>query len=245
VTKVGLRAASVTEFERYLVRLQGYLSGAAVEQDSTLARIAWLDDETLAKVPVDVAASGPSTIAVGARVAERVTFNVGADPARVARCIEVADDARAVMGTDLPDLSLGLYLNVAPLDDADAARELVKPVVAVYLRFSGMGGRAVGGVEPSDARVIESVVTNYDMARHGQSDASHLAFLDDQFVDRFSVAGTPSTCIDRLVALADLGIRRFVVVGPAHDGDPALVAESRRQLAQVVLPGVRQALAGR
>ena len=242
VTKVGLKAASVDQFERYLARVQAYLSGRDVEQDGPSASIAWLPDGSTPKVPLDVAASGPRTIAAGARVAERVTFNVGADPARVARCIDVARDARAAAHREVADLSFGLYLNVAPLHDASVARELVKPVVAVYLRFSGNGGRAVDGVDACDAKVIETVVANYDMARHGQGDASHLAYLDDGFVDRFSIADTPTVCIERLAALADLGIRRFILVGPAHDGDPDLVAESRRQLSQVVLPGVRSAL---
>jgi 5,10-methylenetetrahydromethanopterin reductase len=80
------------------------------------------------------------------------------------------------------------------------------------------------------------------MAHHGRSDASHLAYLDDDFVDRFSIAGTPEHCIRRFTELSALGIERFLVVGPANDGDPEHVAESRRLLAEVVLPGVRAAI---
>ena len=43
---------------------------------------------TSPKVPVDVAATGPKMIEIGARLAERVTFAVGADPARVRWAIE-------------------------------------------------------------------------------------------------------------------------------------------------------------
>jgi 5,10-methylenetetrahydromethanopterin reductase len=242
VTKVGLTATPATEFEDYLRRLQGYLSGSVVGQDGPLARLAWLEELSIPKVPVDVAATGPKMVAIGARQAERVTFNVGADVVRVAQNIELAREARRGAGLDPDHLSLGLYVNVAPLDDSAAARELVKPVVAVYARFSGMGGTPVDGVQGRDAAVIEAVASNYDMAHHGRSDASHLAYLDDDFVDRFSIAGTPEHCIRRFTELSTLGIERFLVVGPANDGNPEYVAESRRLLAEVVLPGVRAAI---
>jgi 5,10-methylenetetrahydromethanopterin reductase len=52
--------------------------------------MAWVAALHPTKVPVDVAATGPRTIAVGARHAERVTFTVGADPRRVSWAVEEA-----------------------------------------------------------------------------------------------------------------------------------------------------------
>ena len=46
------------------------------------------------KVPVDVAASGPKVIALGATLGDRVTFAVGADPERIAWALETARAAR-------------------------------------------------------------------------------------------------------------------------------------------------------
>src|SRR5262249_1350624 len=80
VTKMGLAAGTVGELEQYLVRLQAYLSGQLVSEDGPLAQLTWIDALSIPKVPVDVAATGPGVIAVGARLAERVTLNVGADP---------------------------------------------------------------------------------------------------------------------------------------------------------------------
>src|SRR5579871_1522237 len=90
VTKLGLRAATVADLERYLVRVQGYLAGEAVEVDGHVGRLEWLRGTELPKVPVDVAATGPGVIAVGARHAERVTFNVGADATRVRDAVALA-----------------------------------------------------------------------------------------------------------------------------------------------------------
>jgi 5,10-methylenetetrahydromethanopterin reductase len=244
VAKIGLPAATVEELEKYLLRVQGYLSGQLVEDDGPAAQLTWLKALSVPKVPVDVAASGPGVISVGARLAERVTFNVGADPNRVRGCLELARDARREAGLAPDGVSYGVYVNVAPHPDRDAARELIKPVVAVYARFSRASGRWADHLDPRDASVIEAVAEHYDMSRHGRGGASHLAYLPDDFVDRFGVAGTPEYCIERLADLASLGLDRLAIVGPTPDAAPEVVDESRRLLSEEVFPGIRRAVAG-
>ncbi|MGO8863084.1 MAG: LLM class flavin-dependent oxidoreductase [Acidimicrobiales bacterium] len=241
VTKIGLPAATATELEHYIARLQSYLSGAIVEEDGPSAQLAWIDALSVPKVPVDVAATGPAVIGVGARLAERVTFNVGADPDRVRGSLEVARRARREAGLAPDGVSFGAYVNVAPHPDRDTALELIKPVAAVYARFSR--GLPADQVDPEDRSVIRAVDEHYDMSRHGRGGASHLAYLTDNFLERFGVAGTPEYCIDRLAGLAALGLDRLAIVGPTRDAAPEVVEESRRLLFEVVFPGVRQAVA--
>ena len=245
VAKIGLPAATVGELEQYLVRLQAYLSGQLVSEDGPLAQLTWIDALSIPKVPVDVAATGPGVIGVGARLAERVTLNVGADPSRVRRGVELARQARQAAGLAPDGLSLGAYVNVAPYPDPHIAQELVKPVVAVYARFSGMGPRLVDELDLRDASVIRAVAEHYDMSRHGRGGAAHLDYLTEDFVDRFGVAGTPQYCIDRLAGLAALGLDRLAIVGPSPDAPAETVEESRRLLSEVVFPGVRDAVAVR
>jgi 5,10-methylenetetrahydromethanopterin reductase len=241
VTKIGLPAATVGQLEHYIERLQSYLSGARVEEDGPLAQLAWIHSLSVPKVPVDVAATGPGVIGVGARLAERVTFNVGADPDRVRRSIEVARQARNAAGLPADGVSYGAYVNVAPHPDRDVALELIKPVAAVYARFSR--GLPADQVDPTDEKVIRDIDEHYDMSRHGRGGASHLAYLTEAFLERFGVAGTPEYCIDRLAGLAALGLDRLAIVGPTRDAAPEDVEESRRLLFEVVFPGVRQAVA--
>jgi len=241
VTKIGLPAATVAELEHYIVRLQSYLSGTHVEEDGPMAQLAWIDALSVPKVPVDVAATGPGVIGVGARLAERVTFNVGADPERVRRGIEVARRARHAAGLAPDGVSFGAYVNVAPHPDRSVALELIKPVAAVYARFSR--GLPADQVDPEDESVIRAVDQHYDMSRHGRGGAAHLAYLTEAFLERFGVAGTPEYCIDRLAGLVALGLDRLAIVGPTRDAAPEVVEESRRLLFEVVFPGVRQAVA--
>jgi 5,10-methylenetetrahydromethanopterin reductase len=60
----------------------------------------------------------------------------------------------------------------------------------------------------------------------------------DDFVDRFAAGGPAAEVLDRLSALAELGIERVIVVPGSLDADPAAVAESNERFAAEVLPGL-------
>lgn len=182
LSKLNRRAATVDELEMYVTQLQRYLSAEVVDLDGKGSSLEWLARLSLPKVPVDVAATGPAVIAVGARHAERVTFNVGADPRRLARSIELARDARRAAGLDPAGLSLGAWIPVAPHHSTAAARDLVKGVTAVYARFQAMPGHPAEQVRDEDADIIRAVGEHYDGSRHGRADAAHVAMLDRKSV---------------------------------------------------------------
>jgi 5,10-methylenetetrahydromethanopterin reductase len=240
VSKFGLRAASVSEFELYLTRLQGYLRGDIVDMDGKSSSLEWLQAMGAPKVPVDVAATGPGVIAVGARQAERITFNLGANAERIAAGIEHARQVRKDAGLPVDGLSFGAYLPVAPHPDIRAARQLVKGVTGVYARFQAMPGHPRDELRSEDAKVIQAVGANYDNSRHGRADAGHAALLEDDFVDRFAAIGPADQVVEKLAALFRLGLDRLIIVGPNRIAAPEDYAESQRLLSEVVLPEVRR-----
>ena len=63
--------------------------------------------------------------------------------------------------------------------------------------------------------------------------------LDDDFVDRFAIAGPPEYCIERLRELEALGMERIAISGPTAgaDADAARVAMSLMDTE--VLPALR------
>src|SRR5262245_1225350 len=112
VAKIGERAPSSEGFARYISQVQGFLRGEEVTLDNGhRSRNEWIGRATLPKVPVDVAATGPRVIEVGARLADSVSFAVGADPERLAWAIDHARQARKKAGLDPATLKLGAFLN--------------------------------------------------------------------------------------------------------------------------------------
>jgi len=56
-------------------------------------------------------------------------------------------------------------------------------------------------------------------------------------VERFAVVGTPDHCIERLLELNALGIKRFVIVGPGFY--PEAVRNGPSLFAKEVIPAVK------
>ncbi len=259
---LGYAPASLSSFRQALQDIQALLSGGSVEfrrdgaitgapeMDSlslggrpTATKLNWLPSG-LPKVPLDVAATGPKVIEMGAEIAERVTFSVGAMPERVAWAVELANKARTARGLDSQSISYGAQIIVVCHPDVDAMRETATSMVAPLARFQTIQGKVAGPVTAEDAQNFEAVRQGYDMTKHGvtvDKDKVKGGSLTWDFVSRFAIIGPPAHCIESLLALAALGITRFVIVGPGYykEADPTRAGLFIRE----VMPAVRAALA--
>jgi 5,10-methylenetetrahydromethanopterin reductase len=254
---LGRAPARLAQFERYLRQLQTYLRGEQVSFDDidvpidvappmsglhlhdapAASRIAWIAGG--AKVPVEVAASGPKVIAMAALHAERVMFALGADADRLAWGIDLARKARREAGLDPNGIAFGAYVNLGCHHDIAAARGVVRGGLTTFARFSIMHGKASGPVEARDQRVLEALRSNYDMRAHTRGDSRQAGTLTDDFIDRFAIVGTPDRCIQRLRSLAALGLDKVAISGGTRGAAPEDIDVSRRLMVERVLPGMR------
>jgi len=210
LASVGLAPAPLVEFEIALDVLQRYLRGEDVAFASLPARWRTQDASTvladgpgasrlrflgdlpgLAKVPLDVAATGPRAIMLAARHAERVTFAVGTAPDRVRWALGLARDSRHRAGQPA-DLAAGAFVNIVIDDDIDRARSIGSGRLASTVRLNAAHDTAV------------ATTTN------GGPDVA----------DRFGIFGPASSCVERLQELTELGLTRFVVIPPGPAADP-------------------------
>lgn len=203
----------------------------------TATSLKWLP-EGMAKVPLDVAATGPKIIAMGAEIAERVTFSVGAMPERLAWALALA---RAAQGSR--PVSYGAQVIVVCHPDIEAVRAAATSFVAPLARFQVIQSTAAGPQTAEDAANFAAIRGSYDMTKHSQTiahDKLKNAALDWDFVQRFAIVGPPAHCTARLLELAALGIERFVVVGPGFH--PEAGQGGRSLFATEVMPRVREAV---
>jgi 5,10-methylenetetrahydromethanopterin reductase len=255
---VGLAPASPRVFEDFVVNVQAYLRGDAVQFPKsnepgyrsvtelggaapTESRLHWLDP-TLPKVPMDVAASGPKVIAIGALHAEQLSFTVGADVSRLRWALALARESRERADLDPDGCSFGAYINVVAHHDESTARRLAMAGVSALARHSALHGHTSGPVDPAQQEQMQRLAAGYDLRQHGSADAAHIAELTGDFAQQFAVVGTPATCVERLSELADLGLDRFIVLGGLTDGSSKGVAEleeSKEAISAEVLPALR------
>ncbi|MCA1646893.1 MAG: LLM class flavin-dependent oxidoreductase [Chloroflexi bacterium] len=237
---IGLKALPLDEFGRALEQIQTYLRGENVDCNGFASQIKWLARADLPRVHMSVAATGPKVIALAARVADAITFSVGADPARLRASIDLARDTRTAAG--LPPLRLGAYINAVAHPDIRVARDLVRGRMGVYARFSTMDRAVLNSLSVADRKVADELVSSYDMQSHAASGARHEAALGDDFVDRFGVVGPSEHVAERLAELIALGLDHIVVVGHSRNTPPVVFAESSRRFCAEVIPAVRHAL---
>ncbi|MEM9034556.1 MAG: LLM class flavin-dependent oxidoreductase [Actinomycetota bacterium] len=234
---LGRQPAPVADFEAYVARVRGFLHGEEVDLGDATSRNTWIAESGQPPAPIDVAATGPKVTAIAARHADRVTFGVGADPARLRDAIALVRAERERAGLDPASISVGAYVNTAAHPDPAAARAIVRGGTASFAHFSGMAGapKAAG----PDAAVFEAIGRDYDMSGHASASAGHASAMPDEFVDRFAVAGPVEHCISRLSELVEAGVERLVLVTGSRDAERGTVGASMRRLASEVLPKLR------
>jgi 5,10-methylenetetrahydromethanopterin reductase len=240
---LGLPPMPVARFTSLVTDLQAYLAGRTIDIGGRPSRIQWLDRAQQPKVPLDIAASGPKLLEFAARTSERVTLAVGADPERVAWAIDLVHRAAIDAGRDPKELGIGSYLTVGCHPDLDAARNLISGGVAAFAHFSAMPGSTGAGLDRRDKEIVAEVGRRYDSNVHLRNDAPQTEALQPEFVDRFAVVGPPPVCADRIVALHDLGIDRFVVTGASFGADRDDARTSHQLLTRELLPELRERVA--
>lgn len=249
---LGRSPAGVRSFERYVRVLQAYLAGEAVPFSDLRfheelappvaelgladtpdeSRIGWIAEGDAPKVPVEVAATGPRVIGIGARHAERVMFTVGAELERLQWGIETARAARSEAGLDPDGVRFGAYVNLACHADIETARQMVRGGVTTFARFSVMHGNVSGPVSDDERAVLEALHSSYDMRKHTRADSRQAEELTPEFIDRFAIVGPPEHCIERLRGLEGLGIDKVAVSGVgvgAGRGEASVSAELMRK----------------
>lgn len=236
---LGAGPASLGEFEAYLRLLQTLLAGEGAPIDQALARgeklrpldpqslgrapeetrLQWLDRAT-PKTPVEVAATGPKAIALGARLGERVSFSLGADEAKLAAAVAAARAAGR------PGLELTAYVSVAAHADRAKARRLASPDVAMHAHIAAWSSGNLASMTEAERRTVARIAGAYDMTRHARHGAQ-TEVIDDAFIDAQAVVGPPEECVARLRRLAGLGLDRLVLMlPPPLRGDAAAAYET-------------------
>ncbi len=245
---LGFAPAPVGDLAAYVRVVRAYLRGESIAFDALArfghagtrpigslgladapdhSRIHWLPTD-LPPVPVEVAATGPLVLAA-ARDADRVLLAVGADPERVAW-------ARDLAGAP----ATGAFVNVVAHSDTTVARDLMRGSMSTFARFNTMHGETSGPLTDDDRAMLKSLHSSYDMTKHTQSGSAQADLLTDDFASRFGIAGPPEYCVERLQALVELGVDKFIVVGPSIGSDPAVARTAVATLTSEVLPAMRE-----
>jgi 5,10-methylenetetrahydromethanopterin reductase len=245
---IGRANASTGQLRLFIERFRAYVRGQTVERDGAHSRLRWLDGMTPpAAVPIDLACTGPRTIELAVRVADRVSFAVGSAPERIEWALGVARAELERCQRDPAEVQIGAYVNLVCDASESRALALGRTISGMVAHFAGMPNTQDFDHLPPRLRAIaERMKKQYDMGRHAQDDGSHLSMIDDEFVDWFSICGPPEKCLPRLRDLIDRGLSHVYLLGGSpvphpHGARQRAMVDQTRLFASAVLPAVRSA----
>ena len=179
-------------------------------------------------VPVWVAAAGPRALRVAGSVADGVILGAGFD-------LRVVGWARGQIalgaheaGRDPADIELIGAGIACVADDGKRAREIARGRLAnrahQNFRFT------LETVPPDERAGVQRFMDAFDVTKK-IDERSDPALVTGYLSHRFSIAGTPGECIQRIRELEQVGIRRFLLTLP-----PVVYYDVMRQWARDVIP---------
>jgi F420-dependent oxidoreductase-like protein len=155
-------------------------------------------------MPIYLAAIGPKNTALAGEVADG-WMPVLLSPEHLPLLRESLDEGAARAGRTLDGFDIAPTVNVNITDDVEAARDAVRPFMALY----------VGGMGSRDKNFYNTLVQRYgfedaakqvqDLYLEGKKDEAAAA-LPDELIDLVSLVGPADRVRERLRAYADAGV---------------------------------------
>ena len=238
---IGKRQATTEELRSCVVTLKRYLNGEAVEAGNTQSPIRWIDPKVISPVPIDIACTGPRTIEMACDAADRVSFAVGSAFERVEWAMNTAKEHLEKTGRSKDSLQIGAYINLICDHDEKRAISLARMLAGLVAHFTAMKGASTEHLPDKLLPVTQQLQTNYDMKNHSSEKGQHLDLIDDDFIEWFSIVGSPQKCIDSLGKLLDLGLDHIYILGGSPIAEPRdarvrAMVEQTEVFANEVLP---------
>jgi 5,10-methylenetetrahydromethanopterin reductase len=236
VALAGRRPPRHDDHARDLGVLRRYLDLDAVKFGDRTSRLEWIGEQPYRRVPVEMVCSGPRAIALAATVADRIGLSVGANPDRIRWALGIIDAALDAAGRSRDDVRVGAYVPVAVSKDRSSGRQDLRSRVAGWAHMSSFPGNDLSAQPEIMQRVTNRLRDGYDYRYHRAdvpADNPNTRQIDEEFADWFGLGGPPSYLSERLIELAELGVRTFVT---------ALGGDEHERFALDVMPAVRAAV---
>jgi F420-dependent oxidoreductase-like protein len=186
------------------------------------------------RLPIYLAAMGPRNLALAGEIADGC-LGFLFDPAHAGEVHAALGAGAARAGRRLDGFDLAVHLQVRIDDDLDAARDAMRPMVALYV--GGMGSRARNFYNQLMRRYgfEEAAMVVQDHYLDGRPDRAAAA-LPPELIDAVTVCGPLGRVRERLDALREAGVTTLIAAPMSAGVDDAaaqlrLLAEAAGQAA--------------
>jgi 5,10-methylenetetrahydromethanopterin reductase len=231
VYSLGRTATKLVEFEKGLSTIRDLLHDRGIDVPQSKERAGGNVKLKAGRpaVPIYISAEGPKTLRVAGRTCDGVILGTGfekpvTDWARQ-RIAEGTKDA----GRKLEEIDIMPAGMIVVDDDGELARRRVRSRMANRahhnFRFT------LETVPEGEAAGVKRFMDNFDIAKPIEERIDP-SFVTDYLLERFTIAGTPQECIDKVKWLEADGIERILLTPPNAIYDQVMDAWGQRVIAK-------------
>jgi 5,10-methylenetetrahydromethanopterin reductase len=218
----GARPQRLADMKRDLGYLRTYLEGGEVVYSSgKTSRLEWADELSWEHLPIQMACSGPRSIELAARLADRICLGIGTNLERVAWALKIIDEGLQSSGRDREAIRVGVFAPLAITRDRASGRAEIRTRVSAWAHMQSGGDLSQ---QPEILRRVTSVLRDrYDYSFHrpgAPPENPNSALCDEEFGDWMGIGGPVSYAIDRMSELVDMGIDFFMTALPMPEREP-------------------------
>jgi 5,10-methylenetetrahydromethanopterin reductase len=223
VAAAGLKPQRMADMERDIGYLRAYLERQDVQFGERLTHLEWADALTFDPIPLQMVCSGPRSIALAARRADRICLGVGCNNDRIAWALDIIAEEIARHGRNREDMRIGLLAPLALTPDRASGRAVIRTRVAALAHMQS--GKGVDlSLQPEILRKVTSVLRDgYDYRFHhpnAPAENPNSAVCDEEFGEWMGIGGPASYLIDRMGELVEMGVDFFMTTLPMPEREP-------------------------
>jgi 5,10-methylenetetrahydromethanopterin reductase len=232
VAAAGRKPQRIDDMQRDVGYLRRFLDNRQVEYpDGRTSRLEWADHLSWDYLPIQMACSGPRSIALAAATADRICLGIGTNYERVAWALDLIEAGLAACGRARDDVRVGLFAPLAIASDRTTGRAAIRTRVSAFAHMQSGGDLSQ---QPDILRKVTSVLRDsYDYSFHrpdAPPENPNSAICDEEFGEWMGIGGPTGWVTERLSQLVELGVDFFMT---------ALPIPEREAFASDVMPAVR------
>jgi F420-dependent oxidoreductase-like protein len=184
------------------------------------------------RIPIYLAAIGPRNTALAGEIADG-WLPILLAPEHLPELRGLLEEGAARSGRSLEGFDIVASVNTMVTDDVAAARDAMRPIIALY----------VGGMGSRDRNFYNQLVGRYGFEDAARTIQDHylagnpgdaMAAIPDELIDMITLAGPPDVVRDRLRAYRDAGVGTVSIAPMGRTPEEAL--EQLRLVAELVDP---------
>jgi probable F420-dependent oxidoreductase len=226
---LGKKPVTSERLEEAVRLFRKLTAGEKIEYEGRPAQLTWATGAP----PVWVAGYGPKVLQLAGRIADGIILQF-ADPDLIAWCLGFVQQGAEAAGRDAREIEVMSAAPVWVSNDRRAARERVRWFPALV---SNHVVDLVSRYKPEELPpALTSYIRNrdkYDYLHHCEVDSDNADFVSDEVTDRFCLVGPAEAHIEKLRALAKVGVTQFNIYLMCGEEEETLRIYEKEVLAAV------------